>query len=200
MRKYLIAASFLGFIACDKPASTATTTPVADAGNARAADGTTTRTTAVAGGDSEIYANIVAVNKAEIAQANAAMPKLTNSGAKDFAEDMVKAHTEALEKLNKVATEQHIAAVDDASTAALKDDSAAVVTKLGADASGPLYDRTYMQSQIDAHTKALKLLDEKLIPGTKNAELKTTLTDLREHVAHHLSKAQDVFAKLPQGV
>lgn len=200
MRKLIIAASFIGFIACDKPATTTTTTTTTADGTAvkTTATGTEAQPAAVVG-DDHILATIIAINKSEVDQANAAADKLTGSGAKEFASDMAKHHAEAVEKLTKLGADQHIVASEGTLTSALKDDSAAVVAKLKADASGPLYDRTYMQSQVDGHAKALKLLDEKLIPAVKNPELKSTLTSMHEDVARHLSRAQDVLAKLPQG-
>ncbi len=148
-------------------------------------------------GDSQVLASILAVNSGEVEQGNTALPKLANAEAKDFAALMVKEHGEAVAKLGKLGTEQHIAPSDDAQSTSLKDESAKVVTKLGGDPAGAAYDRAYIQSQVDGHTKALTLIDETLIPSAQNAELKSTITELRGHFQHHLTRAQEILAKLP---
>lgn len=161
------------------------------------ATATATTATTVRNGDAQALAMLTAINQGEIDQANAAKPKLANDEAKTFADMMLKEHSEALANLSTVANEQKLGVIDNATSRELKSESAQLVGKIGSGTAGPALDRMYMQAQVDGHTKALKLLDNDILPSIDNMQLKTTVTELRAHVQEHLSKAQATLQGMP---
>ena len=52
------------------------------------------------------------------------------------------------------------------------------------------FDEEYIEAQVDMHEKALKKLDERLLPNVQNAELGGLLQTMRTQVAEHLEKAR----------
>jgi putative membrane protein len=58
--------------------------------------------------------------------------------------------------------------------------------------SGAAFDRAYMDHEIAFHQSVLASLDNTLIPGAQNAELKQLLTSIRPTIEGHLKRAQAV--------
>ena len=157
----------------------------------------TTTTTARTTSDSNALAMITALNQGEVDQANAAMPKLAHDDAKNFADMMLKHHSEALAKVSTIVTEQKMTMLDNATSNAMKRESAELVGKMSTATAGPVFDRMYMQAQVDGHTKALRMIDNDILPNIDNMTLKTTVTDMRRQVQEHLTKAQSILGTMP---
>lgn len=165
--------------------------------DARTTSPSTTTTAARTTSDSNALAMITAINQGEIDQANAAIPKLAHDDAKAFADMMLKHHSEALAKLSTIATEQKMTMMDNGASTAMKRDSAELVGKMGTATAGPVFDRMYMQAQVDGHTKALRMIDNDVLPNIDNMTLKNTVTEMRRQVQEHLAKAQSVLGTMP---
>jgi putative membrane protein len=83
---------------------------------------------------------------------------------------------------------------------AIKPKESPLSSELGADAAGATktlknakrneFDRLFVESQIAAHQKTLKLLDQKLIPNARNQDLKALLEGLRATIQAHLEEAR----------
>ncbi len=164
----------------------------------RTAPGASTTTTAArTTSDSNALAMITALNQGEVDQANAAMPKLAHDDAKNFADMMLKHHSEALAKVSTIITEQKMTMLDNATSNAMKRESAELVGKMSTATAGPVFDRMYMQAQIDGHVKALRMIDNDILPNIDNMTLKNTVSDMRRQVQEHLAKAQGILGTMP---
>ena len=62
--------------------------------------------------------------------------------------------------------------------------------------TGSAFDRAYMDNEVTYHEKLLRAIDETLVPGAKNAELKGLLQAVRPAVANHLARARILRPKL----
>jgi putative membrane protein len=60
--------------------------------------------------------------------------------------------------------------------------------------SGYQFDSTYIENEVAYHRKFLTALDNVMLPGARNAELKALLTAIRPAVASHLAHAEQVRA------
>jgi putative membrane protein len=134
------------------------------------------------------------VNTAEVEQAKIAQARAKDPAVKNFAAMMAKHHGEALREQAKIVKRLRINSDDSATSAKLKSDAQATLATLKkADAAS--FDTAYISSQIDAHQKALDLLDAQLIPSAKTPEVSDALRQARAIVAQHLSDAKALQTK-----
>jgi putative membrane protein len=145
--------------------------------------------------DDEIAAVTRAANTGEVAQANAALPKLTHPDAKQFAAMMVKMHTVAEKRQTILARAKGLMPQTNRVSAQLTRESDAIVEQLGA-ATPDAVDRLYMAKQVSAHQRVLEAIDDVLIPSASDPALKQELQASRAEVALHLERARDAASKL----
>jgi len=134
------------------------------------------------------------VNKAansdmfEIESSKLAQQKSQNNRVREFADMMIKDHTQASEKLKSAAQGLNVPSSPD-------QQHAQMVQQLQG-ANGPDFDRRYVQMQLSGHEDAVKLFDQYSQNGDKT-ELKQfaqqTLPTLREHLQH----VQQLRSQLP---
>lgn len=84
---------------------------------------------------------------------------------------------------------------DNAVSQQLKTEAEAAKADL-AGKSGAEYDRAYITREVAYHQAVLNALDQTLIPGTQNAELKALLEKVRPAFVAHLQMAQQLQTKL----
>jgi putative membrane protein len=146
-------------------------------------------------GAPDIAGIVTTANDGEIKLAQSALPHLSSSAARDFANMMIADHTAALNETNATLAAAHIVARNTSGQVAmLRDDTARLVTTLNN--SGNSGDHVYMQSQIEAHQRLLTMLDNQLIPSA-NGDLLNALQKQRMTVAMHLDHARQIAAALP---
>ncbi len=126
---------------------------------------------------------------AEVALARMALRNSNNAQVKDFANLMIKDHTAANEKLQKIVAQENIRLSTKADDEA-KDIEQKLATLKGAD-----FDRAYMKYMVEDHEDAVDLFKDYSEDGD-NAKLKEfagkTLPTLREHLA----KAKAIVDKM----
>jgi putative membrane protein len=145
--------------------------------------------------DSEIAAVLLAANAAEIEESRLAAARAANPAVRDYAEQMLSAHTSAnvdatmLFARNDVMPDPN----DTSEEIAMQSDEAMrqMATQAGAD-----FDRAYMTRQNDGHLKLLNLLDMSLIMSAVDVDLREMLEGLRPAVADHLQAARDLLSQL----
>jgi putative membrane protein len=143
----------------------------------------------------DIAAILFAANQGEVDQANAALPKLSSTDARDFANMMIADHTQALTNLRNITSVNNIRPHDAASdAAALRDQSRQLITNFNT--SNGMIDRSYMAAQVQLHERLLTMLDTRLIPSS-HGDLLTLLQNQRAAVATHLDRARSILANLP---
>ncbi len=143
--------------------------------------------------DAEVLGVAEMINTGEVAQSELAEKKARKQTARSFAALMVEEgddmerRAEALAK--EIGVEQSPVSWD------FKHASDAIQRKLN-QAALSVFDRVYVQTQIDEHEKALKAFDQRLIPAAKSPKLRSFLGDLRTEEAHHLQIAKATLAEL----
>jgi predicted outer membrane protein len=136
-----------------------------------------------------------AANTAEIAQANAALPKLTNTDAMQFAKMMIEMHTAAQQRQEAMAQEKGLTPQMHPLSTELSQDSDDFLEELST-ADRDEVDQLYMEKQVEVHEKVLETIDEKLIPSATAPALQQELQTARTEVNAHLNRAREIVHNL----
>jgi putative membrane protein len=147
--------------------------------------------------DADIASIVTTANQGEIDQANAALAKASSSDVRDFAQMMVRDHTNALNATQSLISNQNITPTDNATSTALRSGSQQTISALNT-YSGTNFDRTYMQAMVDAHQWLLNTMDSTLIPSAHSRALRDLLQTQRTTVAAHLDRARTILNGLPR--
>lgn len=141
--------------------------------------------------DDEIVAASDALNAAQVEQGALARSKAKEPRLREFADKLKADHERALRDGKSLAARL-----------AIKPKESSLSSELGADAAGATktlkrakkndFDRLFVESQIAAHQKTLKLLDQKLIPSARNQDVKELLEGLRATVQAHLETVRSL--------
>ena len=145
--------------------------------------------------DDQILQVIHTTNGGEIEQAKLAQSKAKDARVKKFAAMMVKEHTEADGKDMKVAKEASLKLSPSSTSSSLASDADGATTTLKSE-SGADFDKGYVDTQVKEHQAVLDMIDQKLGPNAKNADVKAFLVEVRTKVATHLEHAQDLQTAL----
>lgn len=134
-------------------------------------------------------------NQREVEQAKFAQNRAKNPRVKSFATMMVNEHGKAHKEQQKLIVQMGVKPDESPLSSQLATDSKTQLKTLkGADAAS--FDRTYIDNQVEAHTKVLNALDSQLIPSAKSNELRAELTKARAMIERHLKEARDIQQSL----
>jgi putative membrane protein len=146
--------------------------------------------------DAEIAHIVVTANTIDIDAGQLAKGKATNKEVVSFAERMITDHTGVNKLASDLAGRLNLTPADNATSQSLKsaanEATQSLQTKSGAD-----FDRAYMEREVAFHQQVLDALDQTLIPGAQNAELKALLEQTRPAISGHLEMARALQSKLP---
>ena len=137
--------------------------------------------------DADVVAVVQAAHEGEIQHGQAASSKASADEVRAFAQMMVADHTGASNRISRIG----IAPSDNQTSQGLRDNARRTLESLNT-YGGTEFDRQYMQNQIDVHQWVLTALDNSLIPGARNLELREQLTSMRANVAMHLQRARQI--------
>jgi len=145
--------------------------------------------------DGNIAAIVLAANTIDIDNGKLAQKKSTNESVKAFAQMMITDHTSVNDKAKALAGKLSLKPVPNAAS---KNLVKSMNTKRSALAkhTGPAFDKAYLDNEIAYHQAVIDMLDQKLIPGASNAELKDLLTSVRPAFDAHLAHAKETRAAL----
>src|SRR5262249_35133422 len=129
----------------------------------------------------------------DIEAAKQALEKSKNKEVRDFAQDMVRDHTE----VNK----QALALVDKLKVKPEDNDTSRALTKAAADKrnelsklNGSAFDKAYVANEVAYHKTVNGALESTLIPSASNAELKSLLQTGQKIFQGHQQHAEHVAA------
>jgi putative membrane protein len=165
-------------------------------GNPSAAPGTTAATPANNWTSPNIIGFAEAANTGEIALGKLGAKKATNADVKAFAKMMVTDHSAMLSDAKKLATKAN--ATPDTTfgdTRDLVNHGNDEVKDLTDKAAGADWDKDFMDKMIDDHQKVLDKLQD-AAKNTTDADTQKALEASTAKVQAHLTKAQDIKAKL----
>lgn len=141
--------------------------------------------------DEQILMIVDLANGSEVDQAKIALGKAKNARVKKFAQTMINHHGDAKQKGAKLTKKLGVTPAESTLSSQLTSDSSNMMSTLKNTAPAD-FDRTYIEQQIEAHTKVLSTIDAELAPNAKNSDLKALLTEIRPKVEAHLAEAKDI--------
>lgn len=145
--------------------------------------------------DNQIVEIMLSVDKLEIAAADVALQKQVTNPVRDFARYLKDEHQASSIQLTQLAQQMEIQPQESCISRTLKTNQDQLVEKLSK-LNGPEFDRVYVQEMIKSHQDGLVLIDTKLYPQTKNAELKKFVEKFRAMVQRHLERGLEVQKNL----
>lgn len=214
----LAALVLVGTTACNRNNDSdggTTNTPSADTATADAVTGTQPAGPAVPPGtdaaaaptQGEALALLNAVNDHEVKSAELAKSKNVTGPVLEYANQMAAEHGKNMSDtatLLQTAGATAAAAAPTAAAGAGTDSARVNAQRAKAEAKraqlqgleGEAFARAYMEAMVADHTEALGMLDSLLIPSATDDAVRTHLTTTRQHVQHHLERAQQIHAQL----
>lgn len=146
--------------------------------------------------DANIAAIVLTANMMDIENAKMALGKTQNAAVKAFANQMVTDHVSVNSRVTDLATKLSLKPEDNDASRQLEEHSDDA-RKTIAESKGAAFDRAYIDNEVAYHQMVLDMLDQTLIPGAANAELKSLLESVRPVFMAHLDHAKHVQASLP---
>jgi putative membrane protein len=130
-------------------------------------------------------------NRGELEQAKLAQSKAKDGRVKKLAAMMLKDHGAADAKALAVGRKNNLTLAPSATSTTLEADAQVTTSSLGSQ-TGMDFDKGYVDAQVKEHQAVLDIIDHKLMPSAKNADVKAFLEEVRPTVAMHLQHAQDL--------
>jgi putative membrane protein len=137
-----------------------------------------------------------AANNAEIEAGKLAETKATNADVKAFGKTLVTDHTKMLNDVNSLASQQSVTpdtTMDDVKD--LMGHSRDELKDLTDKAKGADWDKDFIDKMVDDHQKVLEKLQD-AVKNTTDSTLTKALTEASGKVQEHLTKAQELQAKM----
>jgi len=138
----------------------------------------------------------IVANTGEVELGKLAQKKATHADVKTFAKMMVTDHSAMLADTKKLGSKLSVTAdtaADDARD--LMNHGRDAMKELTEKAAGADWDKNYMDKMVDGHKDVLSKLQD-AAKNTPDAQLKTALESAVGKVQTHLTKAEDIRAKL----
>lgn len=146
--------------------------------------------------DAGIVAYTDAANSGEIEAGQLAERKATNATVKAFGRQMVTDHRAMMSEGKSLATKLKLSADTTAGAASdLRNHARDEMKDLTDKKAGADWDKDYIDKAVDDHKAVLDKLQD-AAKNTTNSELRTALEKATAKVQEHLTKAQDIQAKL----
>jgi putative membrane protein len=133
-----------------------------------------------------------AIDSARIASARAARERSQNDAILEYARVMIADHRAIRRVLDSLMTATGQTASDNSLSEEIRVANEHFITELMARDTG--FNNAYIAQEINDLERALVLLDTALIPSARNAQVKTTMEQLRPAFEAHLQRAQQIRA------
>ena len=143
--------------------------------------------------DAQIAHIAYTADQIDIQAAQQALEKSNNNEVRAFAQDMVRDHTAVNEKALALVKKLNVTPADNNTSQALSKqatDKHAELAKL----NGAAYDKAYINNEVAYHKTVNDALQNTLIPGASNSELKGLLTTGLKIFQGHQQHAEQVAA------
>ena len=145
--------------------------------------------------DPQIAAIVVAANQVDIDAGELAKERATDPRVKEFAQRMITDHTGVNQAAGELVGRLGVTPEANPTSEQLTRDGEAKLAELRGQ-SGAAFDRAYVDNEVAYHQAVLDAIDQTLIPGAQNAELKALLEQTRPAVAAHLEHARQLQGSL----
>ena len=124
-----------------------------------------------------------------------AVKKTKSDEVKQFAEQMVNDHTANREEVLALAKKLGVKPQESSVTKSLEDGAKDTEKKLKKQ-KGAAFDKAYIDAEVGYHEAVINAVKTVLIPGAKNAEVKSALQNAVPTFEGHLAHAKNVQAQL----
>ena len=187
--------AWMGMVGCvaeeDTPADEPAGEPaMAAPGDSPAATATTPTVT-----DPEIAHIVVTANAIDSTFGELALTKAQSQEVKDFAQTMITDHGAVNQQAVELA--QRLGVTPQENDVSRQLQAAAEQARTGMmDLSGAAFDSAYIAREVQYHQAVLDALDQTLVPGAQNAELRGLLETVRPAFVAHLERAQRIQGTL----
>jgi len=141
--------------------------------------------------DPQIATVALTAHQIDIERGKLAQKKAKTAEVKQFADQMVNDHGQGLKEVQALAKKLKVKPQESDTTKGLKAEAAdkmLLLKKL----SGADFEKAYIDAEVAYHEGVLGAIDGALIPGAKNEELKTALTNTRPTIDGHLQHARNL--------
>ncbi|MGI8503684.1 MAG: DUF4142 domain-containing protein [Hassallia sp.] len=137
--------------------------------------------------DTEFITKAAQSDMTEIQTSKLALQKSKNKSVRDYAQMMIKQHTESSKELKPIAQSKKVTL-----PTTIGPENTALLTSLKK-VSGSKFDQAYLEGQVQAHTKTQAEYQKYLDQG-QDPQLKAFATKISPLVAQHLQMAQKMVA------
>ncbi|HEX2238669.1 MAG TPA: DUF4142 domain-containing protein [Gammaproteobacteria bacterium] len=147
--------------------------------------------------DAQIAAIVAAANQVDIDAAKLAKSKSSNPDVKDFAQLMITDHSGVNKAATNLVNKLHVVPQENPTSQSLKKSGEQTIAKLKG-LNGSAFDKAYVNHEVAYHEQVIDAVDNTLIPGAQNEELKALLIKVRPVLVAHLEHAKHLQALLTQ--
>jgi putative membrane protein len=119
----------------------------------------------------------------------------SSRAVKDFALTMIRDHGAVNKQAVELATKLNVTPEDNETSRQLQSGADQTRQTLSG-MTGAAFDSAYISHEVEFHQTVLDALDNTLIPGAQNAELKALLEKVRPNFAAHLERAKSIQGSL----
>ncbi len=147
--------------------------------------------------DAQIAAIVVTANQVDIDAGKLAQSKGGNAEVKAFGKQMVTDHTGVNKAATDLAAKLKLTPQDNPTSQSLRADGHKSLAHLKT-LKGAAFAKAYIDREVAYHQQVIDALDNTLIPGAKNEELKALLVKVRPAFVAHLEHAKRLQASATQ--
>ena len=143
--------------------------------------------------DAQIASIVVTANQVDIDAGKLAASRATSEEVKSFATLMVTDHTGVNKSATDLAAKLKVKPQDNATSQSLRADGDKSLAHLKT-LTGAAFDKAYIDREVAYHQQVIDALDNTLLPGARNEELKALLVKVRPAFVAHLEHAKRLQA------
>jgi putative membrane protein len=145
--------------------------------------------------EGQIINIMMTVDKNEILASQEALKKNANPEVQTYANYLIQEHQKNMDALVQLARQAQTPPSDSDISNTLTSDGKKEVKKLS-ETQDKDFDKAYIAAMVKDHKDGLNLIDKKLLPHSKNPQLRTSVDAFRKMVAEHLERAEKIEKSL----
>jgi putative membrane protein len=142
--------------------------------------------------DDEIYGVIEVINDEAIKHAEYARKWAKSQRVKEFATLLITDHTAVRQRADETRDRLGLRKSDSRLASDIKDDSKQKYKVLEDVDKGEVFDKTFVDMQVDAHAMWINFIDTKLLPHAQMPDLRVELNDFRSTLERHYNQAKEI--------
>lgn len=139
--------------------------------------------------DGEALGILQAINEQEIAAAELAKEKGVSAPVMQYAETLEKEHRANHSRTRVVSNESDINTFESKDVEALRAQGKQSLQRLEG-LSGSAFEAAFLDAMVQQHRDALAMIDDELLPASKDPAVEKHLRETRAHIEDHLATAQ----------